>query len=105
MNNFEQQKAHDFLQDLKLLAKDYGMGLDDVVSVLGLKHKTHEELILEQVAERYKAGVVFYPLDKIKSKVGSSKNPEFLFDKAWVWTDEEKMCCVWDGGIWAEIVE
>jgi hypothetical protein len=104
MNSQEQQKKHDFVQDLKLLAEQYGYTLDSAMSMLGFKPKSAEDLALEYAQEAYKKGVVFIPVNKQKPRVSDGR-VELHFGIYWCWDETGSMRKIKSEiGDWAQVI-
>ena len=104
MKEQEQQKLHDFVQDVKMLSEQYGWELTDALDKIGWKPKTKDELLEEYAREKYTTGTVFIPLGKKRSRTSSGK-AICEFDRVYVW-EGLKLFLVYDPTIneWAEII-
>ena len=104
MNKQEQQKLHDFVQDVKMLSEQYGWELTDALDKIGWKPKTKDELLFESAQETYKEGVIFIPIGKKKQRISSGRL-ELLFDRIWCW-EGSKMHRVYEPTTneWADVI-
>lgn len=104
MNKQEQEKLHDFVQDIKMLSEQYGWELTESLDKIGWKPKTKDELLEEYAREKYTTGTVFIPLGKKRSRTSSGK-AICEFDRVYVW-EGLKLFLVYDPTIneWAEII-
>lgn len=100
----DNQKLHDFVQDIKLLSEQYGWSLTESLDLIGYKPKTEEELMLEIAQELYKEGVVFIPVGKKRQRISSGRL-EVLYDRIWCW-EGLKMHVVYEPTTkqWADVV-
>ena len=103
--NLKDKNKKDFLDDLILLAQQYGYKMEEVLDILCAKQKTELELFLDVAEEKYKNGVMFVDVHQKDTRI-SSGNVELLYDRIWCWDNESNMCLVYrpEEKQWAEII-
>lgn len=109
MNNIDKQRLHDFVEDMKLLAEQYGWELSYALGQIGYKQKTEDDLLLEVAKEKYKKGTVFYPLEKYYDCPIEMAQSHDLFvwcNKIMARTGIVNFCTIYDKetNTWAEII-